>query len=122
MVLSTWATSTIEEVADCSPQGLKWFQMGVITNEVDNLNRIRRAERQGYKALVVTVDAPYRGMEHEFEMPPHLEYKNVDSFLDILKNIDIATPEEIAGVNPALTWELLPWLRFVSNGHVVRII
>ena len=114
MVLSTWATTTIEEVAQCSPQGLKWFHVYLITSEKDNLSRIRRAEKEGYKALVLTVDAPYRGHhtnEHRLEMPPHLSYVNSVEYLNILKRIDTATEEEIAGVNPALTWDVLHWLR-----------
>ena len=115
MVLSTWATSTIEEVAQSSPEGLKWFHMYIITNENDNLSRIHRAEKEGYKALVVTVDAPYRGhtTEHPLEMPPHLSYINVESYSHVLQNIDTATPEEIGGMNPGVTWNVIPWLRSV---------
>jgi (S)-2-hydroxy-acid oxidase len=115
MVLSTWATSTIEEVAQSSPKGLKWFHMYMLTNENDNLSRIRRAEKEGYKALVVTVDAPYRGSttKDPLYMPPHLSYINVESYNCVLNNPDTATEEELTGVNPKNTWDMIQWLRSV---------
>ena len=115
MVLSTWATSTIEEVAESCPEGLRWFQVYLLTNKDDNLSRIRRAEKEDYKALVITVDAPYRGSSTKdpLELPPHLTYINVKLYTEILKNPESATPEEHSGVNPRNTWDIISWLRSV---------
>ena len=113
MVLSTWATSTIEEVAQSSPQGLKWFHMYITTNENDNLSRIRRAEKEGYKALVVTVDAPFRGVltKNPLKMPAHLSYINVEWHVNVVQKSDNATPEDNAGINPWMNWDVIQWLR-----------
>jgi isopentenyl diphosphate isomerase/L-lactate dehydrogenase-like FMN-dependent dehydrogenase len=77
--------------------------------------RIRRAEKEGYKALVVTVDAPYRGSttKDPLYMPPHLSYINVELYNCVLNNPDTATEEELTGVNPKNTWDMIQWLRSV---------
>ena len=123
MVLSTWATSTIEEVAQSSQEGLKWFHMYILTNENDNLNRIRRAEKEGYKALVVTVDAPFRGVltKDPLKMPAHLSYINVDWYVNVVQKSKDASPEEIAGINPGITWGVIGWLRSVQSVLLFRI-
>ena len=113
MVLSTWATSTIEDVAQSSPQGLKWFHVYMITDEKDNLSRIRRAEKEGYKTLVLTVDAPYRGQRTKspLELPPHLSYINVEPYCRALENPENATPEFLSGTNTRITWDVVHQLR-----------
>lgn len=44
-----------------------------------SINMIRRAEKCGFEALVLTVDAPYFGKRRSnirdgFKLPPHLRY------------------------------------------------
>ena len=115
MVLSTWATSTIEEVAESCPGGLRWFHVYLLANKDDNLNCICRAEKEGYKALVITVDAPYRPRKTKeaMKLPPHITFANMTSYLEILKNPESATPEERTGTNPRNTWDMVSWLRSV---------
>lgn len=45
------------------------------------INLVRRAEKAGFKALVLTVDTPFFGLRladirNKFVLPPHLKYKN----------------------------------------------
>lgn len=61
MVLSSWSTTSIEEVAAASPSGLRWFQLYVYKDQKLTADLIHRAERAGYKALVITVDTPILG-------------------------------------------------------------
>lgn len=60
MILSTMATASIEEVAatKCAPL---WFQIYVLSRRDVTAALIKEAERLGYKALLVTVDAPRLG-------------------------------------------------------------
>jgi (S)-2-hydroxy-acid oxidase len=113
MVLSIWASSTIEEVAQSSPEGLRWCHIYMLADNDNNLSLIRRAEKEGYKALVITVDAPYRGptTKDPLKLPPHLTYINIEAYQRILKNPELATPEEIDGINPKNTWNMISWLR-----------
>ena len=61
MIVSTYATSSIEEVAEAAPGACLWFQLYILTNRKHVEQLVRRAERAGYKALVVTADCPYAG-------------------------------------------------------------
>jgi len=59
MVLSTTASSTIEEVAAGS--GDLWFQLYVYRDRAVTHDLVRRAEAGGCRALVLTVDRARRG-------------------------------------------------------------
>ena len=60
MTLSSWSTTSIEDVAAACP-GLRWFQLYVYKDQKVTADLIRRAEEAGYKALVITVDTPILG-------------------------------------------------------------
>ncbi|CAG5898364.1 unnamed protein product [Menidia menidia] len=82
MMLSSWATSTIEEVMSAmtlSPGrgGVLWLQLYIYKDRELTLALVRRAEQAGYRAVFVTVDTPYLGrrlddVRNRFKMPPHL--------------------------------------------------
>ena len=77
--LSSFATSSIEEVAkvvdDASPL---WLQIYVLKERKCTEEMIKKAEMKGFKALVLTVDAPVRGLKLDawrdsLKLPPHLK-------------------------------------------------
>ena len=115
MILSTQASSTIEEVAQSSLEGLRLFQMYISPNEKETVSRIRRAEKEGYKALTVTVDSPYLGRghvtDHPLKLPPHIKYANLPLSMVVLKkqkiNVSGVSPKKLAEFN----WGLISWLR-----------
>lgn len=71
MALSTVATQSLEEVAAVAI-GPLWFQLYVYRNARDLAQRLaKRAERAGYGAIVLTVDAPRFGKkERELRQVP----------------------------------------------------
>jgi (S)-2-hydroxy-acid oxidase len=76
-VLSTIATSSIEQVAAAAPKCNKWFQVYIYKDRSVTEALVRRAEAAGYRALAVTVDAPYFGrrladVRNKFALPGHL--------------------------------------------------
>lgn len=76
--MSTLSTSSIEEVAEVAPNTNKWFQLYIYKDRRLAQNIIRRAEKAGYKALVLTVDAAVFGnrradIRNKFTMPPNLQ-------------------------------------------------
>lgn len=78
------STSSIEEVAEAAPNGIKWFQLYIYTDRNVTLNLIRRAERADFKALVLTIDAPFFGdkradLRNKFSLPSHLRYSSRDA-------------------------------------------
>lgn len=81
MMLSSWATSTIEEVMSAmstsGPGGVLWLQLYIYKDRELTLSLVRRAEEAGYKGIFVTVDTPYLGrrwddMRNRFKLPSHL--------------------------------------------------
>ncbi|KAI8524406.1 hypothetical protein RHMOL_Rhmol13G0147700 [Rhododendron molle] len=60
MTLSSWATSSVEEVASTGP-GIRFFQLYVLKDRNVVAQLVRRAERAGFKAIALTVDTPRLG-------------------------------------------------------------
>ncbi|KAL6991485.1 (S)-2-hydroxy-acid oxidase [Sarracenia purpurea var. burkii] len=62
MILSPWATSSVEEVASTGP-GIRFFQLYIYVHKDRNViaQLVRRAERAGFKAIALTVDYPRLG-------------------------------------------------------------
>lgn len=63
-VVSTLASMPLEEIAAASVRPL-WFQLYLHHDPTVTLDLVRRAERSGYKALVVTGDATVAGLRNE---------------------------------------------------------
>ena len=61
MVLSTLATSTPAEVAAAAPEAPRWFQLYCFTDRGLTRSLIDQAQAAGYRAIVLTVDAPRLG-------------------------------------------------------------
>ena len=61
MILSTYSSTSLEEVANAAPTGHLWFQLYILKDREMTARLVRRAEKAGYKAIVVTADAPYAG-------------------------------------------------------------
>ncbi|MFT0859422.1 alpha-hydroxy acid oxidase [Ancylobacter sp. G4_0304] len=81
MVVSTEADIRLEEIAAAARTPL-WFQLYIQHDRGFTLELVRRAERAGYGALVVTVDAPVFGMRNREQragyQPPKLsEHANL---------------------------------------------
>ena len=118
MCLSTLATATIEEVAEASADGARWFQLywssdrGVVRDLLD------RAAANGFTALVLTVDLPELGRRERdlrtgFEIPEEIP---VPIFLALAESVGAISPTDINwAVDRSLTWRDLEWLRSVSS-------
>jgi (S)-2-hydroxy-acid oxidase len=79
--LSTIATSSIEEVGQSAPDYSKWFQLYIYKDRGVTERLVRRAEENGFTAIVLTVDAPIFGLrradlKNHFSLPPHLTMAN----------------------------------------------
>ncbi|KAE8680064.1 Peroxisomal (S)-2-hydroxy-acid oxidase GLO1 [Hibiscus syriacus] len=88
MTLSSWASSSVEEVASTGP-GIRFFQLYVYKDRNVVAQLVRRAERAGFKAIALTVDTPRLGrretdIKNRFTLPPFLTLKNFEG-LDLGK-------------------------------------
>lgn len=134
MMLSSWATSTIEEVmssmtdAEGGP-GVLWLQLYIYKDRELTLSLVRRAEAAGYKAIFVTVDTPYLGrrwddMRNRFKLPPHLSMSNfsTDSLAFSEKNYgnDSGLAVYVAkAIDPTLCWDDITWLKKQTHLPVI---
>jgi 4-hydroxymandelate oxidase len=116
MVLSTFSTTTLEEVASASLRP-PWFQLYVQPDRGFTESLVRRAEEAGYEALVLTVDTPILGARHResrvaFALPPGIEKQNFKS-LPGASGSHRPKGHEIYSdlLDPKLTWRDVDWLR-----------
>ncbi len=122
MVLSSFSTCTIEEVAEAA-DGPKWFQLYFQMDKEVTRRLVQRAEAKGYRAICVTVDVPELGLRerdlrNELQFPPGLVPVNFIAAADVTpyQAMDPATASQTAGLlNPALTWVDIDWLRSVTS-------
>lgn len=81
MVVSTQASVSLEDIATHAQTPL-WFQLYMQPVFDDTLALVRRAESAGYRAIVITVDAPVSGLRNAeqraaFVLPPHVSAVNL---------------------------------------------
>jgi isopentenyl diphosphate isomerase/L-lactate dehydrogenase-like FMN-dependent dehydrogenase len=62
MILSSLATSPLEDVAASAPDALRWMQVYILRERDRTAELVARAAAHGYRALVLTVDAPVPGL------------------------------------------------------------
>lgn len=127
MCVSTMATAPLEDVAQAA-SGPLWFQLYVYKDRAVSESLVRRAERAGYRALVLTVDAPIIGqrepdVRNGFGLPPHLNLANFQGELADEQAGEpgassLATYSE-ARFDLTLTWEALDWLSSITTLPVV---
>jgi 4-hydroxymandelate oxidase len=123
MILSTLATSSIEEVMEAAT-GPVWFQLYVYKDRGATAGLVERAESAGCSALVLTVDAQIwgrreRDVRNRFRLPEGLSVKN------LMPAGKEELPRDAAGsglaayvtslFDPALSWKDLDWLCSITK-------
>jgi isopentenyl diphosphate isomerase/L-lactate dehydrogenase-like FMN-dependent dehydrogenase len=113
MTVSTLATATPTEVAEAAPGAPRWFQVYVLKDRGVTHALVDEAVAAGYKALVVTVDAPRAGRRERdfrtgFQVPAGVDMPAVSAAAGGTTGI---TPAGFFSlVDPALTWKDLEQL------------
>lgn len=127
MVLSSWSTSSIEEVAEAASDGLRWFQLYVYKDRELTKSLVQRAEKAGYKALFLTVDTPqlgrrYADVKNNFTLPPPLKLANFEQAnqTDVVGTADSGLAEYVAGqIDHTLSWDDVEWLKGITSLPIV---
>ncbi|KAI3577540.1 FMN-dependent dehydrogenase [Fusarium oxysporum f. sp. albedinis] len=142
--LSSNATTSLEDVAQALPQRdakypKPWFQLYFVRSRRITKELIKRAERAGFEALVLTVDTTTMGNRlHErtnpLKLPADLSMANMTTIKGggaskgrLILNAE--TAEEAAKIerehsdlliDSALTWtETIPWLRSQTSMKII---
>ncbi|KAG0203902.1 Hydroxyacid oxidase 1 [Mortierella sp. GBA30] len=115
MILSSWSTTSAEETIEAGREvpvrqdtpglPLYWMQLYVYKDRVMSEKLIRRVEKAGYKALVITVDTPFLGrrladVRNVFKLPKHMTMANFetkDSKVTMATILDQASADEEVG-------------------------
>jgi 4-hydroxymandelate oxidase len=123
MLVSTLATSSIEEVASVADGNL-WFQLYVYKDRAVTRSLVERAEAAGYKALVFTVDSPILGrrerdVRNGFHLPDGFHASNlVPAGIDVLPGQigDSGLAHYIASLyDQSLSWQDVEWLHSITK-------
>jgi len=122
MTLSTLSSSSLEEVAEAA-SGPLWFQLYVYRDREATRDLVRRVEAAGYRALMITVDAPVLGrrerdVRNRFEMPRDFAMKNLAGAAggDVAAVADSGLAAYFASMlDPSLTWRDVEWLRSITS-------
>ncbi|MEE6474406.1 hypothetical protein FKM82_010367 [Ascaphus truei] len=130
MMVSSWATSSIEEVAEAAPDSLRWLQLYIYKDRNLTKSLVQRAERLGYKGIFLTVDTPYLGrrledVRNKFQLPPHLRMKNFDtedlafsSKQGYGENSGLAVYVAQA-IDASIKWDDIEWLKGLTSLPIV---
>eukprot|EP00794_Sanderia_malayensis_P020235 gene20235-22212_t len=122
MAVSAYATCSYEDIADACPDLLRWCQMYIFKDRDVTTRFVRRAERSGYKALLVTVDTtPLRkkgDFRDKLELPDGVGVVNFDGIVQgasLQENLD----NSLALIEPCLNWSDIEWLKSITKLPVV---
>ncbi|KAL5288797.1 HAO1.2 family protein [Megaselia abdita] len=117
-VLSTLATTSLEELAEKAPETEKWFQLYIYKNRLLTETLVRTAEKCGFKAIVLTVDAPVfgirrRDVRNKFSLPSDLKLSNFTGIQakGVKSSGASGINEYVASqFDDTLTWKDVQWL------------
>ncbi|XP_077534561.1 uncharacterized protein LOC144146489 [Haemaphysalis longicornis] len=123
MILSIQSTTSLEDVSAAAPGAIRWFNTYIFKQRDLTQQLVKRAEKAGYKAIVVTIDVPLFGrkikdVKNHFDLAPGLTLANFG-------DADFARPTKTGGtvyekfvreiVDQALMWDSVAWLRSITT-------
>ncbi|KAJ1957532.1 Hydroxyacid oxidase 1 [Dipsacomyces acuminosporus] len=137
MILSTYSTTPLEQViAQGNKDTQYWMQLYAYKEHHISETLVRRAEKAGFKALVLTVDTPALGrrlvdVRNKFNPLPYLKFENVEQPQDMNNpngSVGGMSPEDLksasalfsASVDQSLTWEhTISWLKSITKMPII---
>ncbi|KAL4349052.1 hypothetical protein AHAS_Ahas10G0003400 [Arachis hypogaea] len=116
MTLSTMSNYSFEEVASTGP-GIRFFQLYMFKDRNLVTQLVRRAERAGFKAVVLTADRPFIGrreadIKNGFRLPPNVTLKNFEGLDFGEKNkAGSSVSQTRRHIDPSLNWKVILYLQ-----------
>ena len=121
MCVSSFSSCTLEDITSYSNSPL-WFQLYIQPNMQVNLELIKKVEKLGFKALVITIDAPISGLRNSeqragFYLPNGISAINIENLNPIQTTNDF---ENIFDITPSLpTWKDIEFIKNNTNLPVI---
>lgn len=119
LVVSTQAGQPIEQIAEAAP-GPLWFQLYIQPDRAFTERLVARAEAAGYRALVLTIDAPVNGVRNAearagFTLPPHIRAVNLEGMTHPAPGPERALLFGTPLLESVPVWEDIAWLRTLTR-------
>ena len=119
MIVSTMSNHSLEEIASQSLHNNLWLQTYIFKNRELTESLIRRAEKAGYKAIVITVGSPQMGkrdrdIRNSFVLPSELTTGNFESPKANINNMLIYKFAE-SELDPSATWDDIRWVQSLTK-------
>ena len=119
-VVSMFASQPLEEIAEHAA-GPLWLQLYWLQRRDVLISMAKRAHQAGYRALVLTVDAPrigrrLRDIRNEFGVPPHIRAVNIDvELMASTHQADGIAKHAALTFDQTVTWADLAWLKSLTD-------
>ena len=125
MVVSAFSSISVEDIAQATDGGLRWFQLHAVRDMEVNKELILRAEKAGCKAIAITVDTPATGNRTRpiarAKLPKgdlaHFPPDYFQAAADLTAELSDQA-RRIQGINGRLaniTWETIDWFRSITK-------
>ncbi len=100
MTISSFASTSLEDVAKENKTGIRWFQLYALRHKSDQVAvLLKEIEKNGFSALVLTVDAPIMGFRDRdfqvrFHKPKNINFEIQKKLLSIKYESEMKKHEE----------------------------
>ncbi|CAH0769169.1 unnamed protein product [Bemisia tabaci] len=128
-ILSTLSTTSVEDVAAAAPNTIKWLQLYIYKDRDITRRLVERADKAGFKALVLTVDTPkfgirYADAKNQFDIPAHLKLANFSdekSYMNMKGGQGNSALSSYVNAlfDPTLSWKDVQWLKSITKLPIV---
>ncbi|GFS47003.1 hydroxyacid oxidase 1 [Trichonephila inaurata madagascariensis] len=127
-IVSTFSTVSLEEVAKASPESFRWFQLYIYTDRSITKDLIIRAEKAGYSAIVVTLDASIAGnrlndIRNKFCLPAHLRLGNITqedkSTISASTHTSGVSAYVESSLDTSITWKDVDWIKKITSLPII---
>lgn len=121
-MIPTLASCSFDEIVDAS-QGdqVQWLQLYVNKDREITKRIVEHAEMRGCKALFITVDAPQLGRR---EKDMRSKFSDVGSSVQSSSGDEVDRSQGVTRaissfIDPALSWDSIPWFRRITKMPIV---
>ncbi|KAL0603376.1 Hydroxyacid oxidase 2 [Plecturocebus cupreus] len=117
-ITSTLASCSLEDIVTAAPEGLRWFQLYVHPDRQLNKQLIHRVESLGFKALVITLDAPVCG-NRRYDIQNQLRRNLTLKDLQSPKKGNSLLYFQMASISTSLCWNDLSWFQSITRLPII---
>ncbi|KXJ30026.1 hydroxyacid oxidase 1 [Exaiptasia diaphana] len=115
--ISTYSSSSIDDIANAPFQGLRWLQLYVLKDVQQMTRLIRDAEKAGFKAVVLTVDATVIGNRRATAMPGFFDGLEIPMITNSRSQKLESHPDKV--LDDSITWDIISWVKSITKLPVI---